>query len=249
MIAAYYALGAKPKYKISYVEKFYDEKFLYSWLDSINWNSAFGYNDDIDNKIMNILVTLQYNRDFFGDMQAGKAVSNLFKYLDSKVNPDTGMCGKYNIHNPDELSRCVQFAYHILMPYFYDGREVLFKDKIINLTLKTQNRLGGYGVKLNSSACEDIDSVDLLIHLADGSNEKVIESLKKAFVWILSNQNEDGGFVFRRNEALWYGHEIMTAKVNESNMFATWFRTLSLVKISKYLNINNEFKYTKVPGY
>ena len=132
------------------------------------------------------------------------------------------------------------------MPYFYDKREVLYKEKILNLTLKTQNKLGE---KLNSSACEDIDSVDLLIHLSDSHNIEVKQSLKKAFAWILSNQNSDGGFVFRRNEPMWYGHEIMTAKKNESHFLASWFRTLSLVKLTKELDLDNGFIYTKISGY
>lgn len=249
MIAGYTALGLKPKYKISYVEKYYDKSYLYSWLDSFDWNDFFDHSNDVDNKIMNIAVIMQYNRDFFDDMEAREAMNNLYDYLDSKVNPLTGMWGKCDTQNPYELSRSVQFAYHLLMPYFYDKREVLYKEKILNLTLKTQNKLGGYGQKLNSSACEDIDSVDLLIHLSDSYNIEVKQSLKKAFAWILSNQNSDGGFVFRRNEPMWYGHEIMTAKINESHFLASWFRTLSLVKLTKELDLDNGFIYTNISGY
>lgn len=248
MIAGYTALGSKPKYKISYVEKYYDKSYLYSWLGSFDWNGFFDHSNDVDNKIMNIAVIMQYNRDFFDDMEAREAMNNLYDYLDSKVNPLTGMWGKCDIKNPFELSRSVQFAYHLLMPYFYDKREVLYKEKILNLTLKTQNKLGGYGQKLNSSACEDIDSVDLLIHLSDSHNIEVKQSLKKAFAWILSNQNSDGGFVFRRNEPMWYGHEIMTAKINESHLFASWFRTMSIAKVSNYLKYNY-YKINKAPAF
>lgn len=248
IIAGYTALGSKPKYKISYVEKYYDKSYLYTWLDSFDWNGFFDHGNDVDNKIMNIAVLMQYNRDFFDDIEARESLNNLYDYLDSKVNPTTGMWGKCDIQNPYELSRNVQFAYHLLMPYFYDKREVLYKEKILNLTLKTQNRLGGYGEKLNSSACEDIDSVDLLIHLSDSHNIDVKQSLKKAFVWILSNQNSDGGFVFRRNEPMWYGHEIMTAKINESHLFASWFRTISIAKVSNYLKYNY-YKINKTPAF
>ena len=135
------------------------------------------------------------------------------------------------------------------MPYFYDKREVLFKEKILKLTLKTQNKFGGYGEKLNSSACEDIDSVDLLIHLSVDDNIEVKQSLKKALVWILSNQNRDGGFVFRRNELIWYGHDIMTAQKNESQLFATSFRSLSILKIIKRLKVKNNYIINKTPSF
>jgi len=159
------------------------------------------------------------------------------------------MWGKCNIEDPYQLSRTVQFAYHILMAYFYDKREIKYKDRIVELTLRTQNKLGGYGVKLNSSACEDMDSIELLLHLGRKYDNRVQDSLKKALAWVLSNQNEDGGFVFRRNEPLWYGHTIMSSQKNESNMFATWFRTLSIAKIVNYFENNSVYNIRKMPGY
>jgi hypothetical protein len=43
------------------------------------------------------------------------------------------------------------------------------------------------------------------------------------------NVNPDGGWVFRRDEPLFYGfsRHMMTCQ-NESNLFFTWFRLLSL---------------------
>lgn len=249
IISAYSALGAKPKYKLSFVEKYYDKKALYAWLDSYNWNGFFDHDNDIDNKIMNIGVIMQYNRDYWGDEDAKEAIDNLVSYLDSKINPITGMWGRCDISNKYELSRAVQFAYHLLRLYFYDNREIKYGNKIIDLTLKTQNLLGGYGVQFNSSACEDMDSIDLLVNLSNRKDLRVVESLKKALVWVLSNQNEDGGFVFRRNESFWYGHERLRSNKNESNMFATWFRTLALVKLTNFLNIPNQYRYERFPGF
>jgi len=88
-----------------------------------------------------------------------------------------------------------------------------------------------------------------LLYLSEANNDEVDQSIKKAFVWVLANQNKDGGFVFRRNESLWYGHDILLAKQEESMMLATWFRTLSILKIVKFLNIKNDYHYTNVPGY
>ena len=94
IIAAYTAIGSKPKYKVKYVEKYYDKSHLYSWLDSFDWNGFFDHSNDVDNKIMNIAVIMQFNRDFFEDIEARQALNNLYDYLDSKINSTTGMWGK-----------------------------------------------------------------------------------------------------------------------------------------------------------
>ena len=46
---------------------------------------------------------------------------------------------------------------------------------------------------------------------------------------------KDGGCVFRKHSSFKYGHELMTTSEEESNMFATWFRTLSIAYISQVL--------------
>ena len=47
--------------------------------------------------------------------------------------------------------------------------------------------------------------------------------------------NDDGGFVFQRGEPLVYGHERMSSKADESTMFPTGFRTLSLAYLAQAL--------------
>ena len=252
LIPAYIALGTKPKYPFYFLEKYYDINTLTLWLDEQNWNGKVGYTDDIDNKIMNIVVALQYQRDFWQDQKAGKAVSFIQTYLLSKINPNTGMWGYFNIDDKNELSRMVQFAYHLFPIYFYDSIDIGNKEKIIDLTLKTQNNIyGGFGVQTNSSACEDIDSIDILIRFSELLPYKKLEikaALKKAFIWVMANQNDDGGYVFRRNEAMYYGHEQMNSGKNESAMFPTWFRTLTIAYLSNYL-FESQFKLVKSPGY
>jgi hypothetical protein len=119
------------------------------------------------------------------------------------------------------------------------------------MLLSTQNVLGGFGVTLNSSACEDIDSIYPLIRFSSATNyrrDDIDLALKRAFPWVLANMNSDGGFVFRRNESFCYGHEEMYSGYNESSMFATWFRTLCLAYLINYLELSNQFKIQNIPG-
>lgn len=251
LISVYGALGEKPQYPFYFLEKYYDITFLKNWLDEQDWHGKFTNENDIDNKIMNIAATLQYQRDFWQDKKAAQAIAFIQEYLLGKINSDTGLWGYFDIKNKDEISRAVQFAYHLFSMYFYDNIEIGNYEKIIDLVLKTQNEYGGFGVKLNSSACEDIDSLDILIRFSKLTTHKKKEiniALKKGFIWVLSNQNDDGGYVFRRNEPMRYGHEQMNSKKNESAMFPTWFRTLTVGYISNSLG-DTHFKLIKMPGF
>jgi prenyltransferase beta subunit len=252
MISAYTDLGGRPKYQFRFLEKYYNDAQLKSWLDSFDWSKSITHDDDIDNKIMNIGCLLQYQRDIWSDEKAGSAVAYLQKYLMNKINPETGMWGRFDTHDPEQRSRMVQFAYHLFPLFFYDNIQIKHTDKIIQLVMATQNELGGFGVKLNSSACEDIDSIDILIRLSPlvpDRKKEIDAALKKALGWVLCNQVDDGGFVFRLNEPFVYGHPETSSKANQGAMFPTWFRTLCLAYIMNYLDISNEFIITRAPGY
>ena len=115
----------------------------------------------------------------------------------------------------------------------------------------SQNSFGGFGEKLNSSACEDIDALDILIYLSKQTNHKRKEtniSIRRALIFILSNQNDDGGFVFRRDEPFWYGHNDMYSDSNVSALFPTWFRTHCIANICQYLNFG-KYITLHVPGF
>lgn len=251
IINVFIALDEKPKYQFNFLKKYYDLEFTKDWLDSIDWLNSFSDENDIDNKLMNIAIALQYQRDFFSDQIAGNTVKFIQNYLISKININTGMWGDFDLGQKEQLSRMVQFAYHLLPIFEYDNIDLGYHSKYIDYALQTQNVYGGFGVRLNSSACEDMDSIYILILMKNKTDYKKKEieiALRKAFIFILSNQNDDGGFVFRRDEKFWYGHEQMTSEINQSAMFPTWFRTLTLAYLSNSLGING-YNIVKSPGY
>ena len=252
MINAYTALGGKPKYKFRFLEEYYDPNFISGWLNAFDWQSSIGQTNDIDNKIMNIGCLLQYQRDTWDDLNAGAAVQFLQRYLFDRINPETGMWGKWSTDDPHQRSRMVQFAYHLFPLFFYDKLKLGHTTLIVNHILKTQNVYGGFGVQANSSACEDIDSIDVLCRLANDvpSLKKEIDvALHRAFKWVLCNQVEDGGFVFRLYEPFTYGHTEMMSEANEGSMFAIWFRSLSLVYMDRYFKPDKLSLINSCPGY
>ncbi len=251
MVIAYTDLGSKPRYPFRFLEEYYDHRYLKNWLDRVDWSSPITHHDDIDNQIMNVGCLLQYQRDTWRDEQAGEAVVYLQQYLLEKVDPETGMWCGYDVLDPDQLSRMVQFAYHLFPLFFYDHVPLPYPDTIARFVLATQNKFGGFGVKLNSSACEDIDSLDILIRLLPAVPKlkaDIDTALKKALLWVLCNQVEDGGFVFRLEEAFVYGHPETSSNKDQGAMFPTWFRTLSLAYLARYFAIS-DYNLNRVPGY
>jgi hypothetical protein len=253
MISSYTDLGERPKYQFNFLKKYYDVNYITSWLDGFDFQGDSIGVGDIDNKIMNIGCLLQYQRDNWHDNAAGISVEFLKSYLRKKINKQTGMWGGFNINNPNQLSRMVQFAYHLFAIYFYDNEFDFDHLKIAKHVLQTQNKYGGYGVKYNSSACEDIDSIDILIRIYNflpvNLKDQVNASINSALRWVLLNMVKDGGFVFRIDEPFHYGCDQTSSFANQGAMLPTWFRVLSIAYMTNHLSINQNFIITTCPGY
>lgn len=253
MISAYTDLGARPKYPFAFLNKYYNTGCIKSWLDAFDWRGASLGMSDIDNKIMNIGCLLQYQRDYWNDHEAADAIAFLKNYLREKINSETGMWGGFEAANAYQRSHMVQFAYHLLPLFTYDKDFEFDYEKIVSLVLKTQNKFGGYGVKLNSSACEDIDSIDILIrfspYVSENLREKINKSLINALKWVLLNQVDDKGFVFRLAEPFVYGSNQTSSLTNNGAMLPTWFRLLSIAYLTRHLSIPQNFVITTCPGY
>ena len=253
-VLALTVLGVKTKTKFSCLKSLYGENNAELWIRSLAWREK---PDFVSNTVMNYGVMLQYERDFHDSIDAKNALEKLFEFLNESVCPKTGLWGIHNLDkSPKNVSVAVQTSYHIWNLYFYDKKEIPYIERAIDHCLLTQNNLGGYGVDLNSSACDDIDTIDPLCRfrqLTSYRKEDLEESLRKAIPWVLHNQMKDGGYVFKRYKSFSYGHELMTTLPEESHMFATWFRTLSLAYLSKSLpelkNFEKNFHWISCPGY
>ena len=234
VIMALTALDATVEKKFEILELFKNHKFVVEWLESRNWRNDPA---NVSNEIQNYATLLQYAQNFQGEKWAEDAVEWILDWLDEHQDSETGLWGN-RFDTPYFLSNGVQTGYHLWLLYVYDKRPIRYVDRIVDSVLRTQNSLGDFGVPPNSSACEDIDSIDPLIRLyfhTDYRREDIEKALEKTLPWVLTNINEDGGFVFRRLESFKYGHENMYSKAEESAMFPTWFRTLSLAYIGKVL--------------
>ena len=252
VLMALTALGAKAHKPLTFVKQFYDLDRLISWLDSLDF-SLFA--DNTCSLIQNVGTFLQYARDFQDDVSAERSMECLFNWLDDKQDTSTGTWTEWDKNTRYGRSSGVQRSYHIWCLYFYDKRSLPY-ERMIDLLLKTQRWHGGFDWQFNSSACADIDSIDPLVRLyrlTEYRRTDVKSALRKALPWVMANINDDGGFAFRFHEPFFYGHELMSSKINESAMFPTWFRTLSLAYLSKALPdscvANFDWQFLKCPGH
>jgi prenyltransferase beta subunit len=239
-------LDRKPKYDFTKILSIFDNKNITTWLIEREWikNPIL-----VSNEIMNIGVALQYSRDYFENQKAKKIVDELKNWLiDNEINNETGLWGLNST-----VFNAVKTTYHILPIFIYDKDVPIDINKVIDNTLLTENSVGGFSPNINANACEDIDSLYILSMLQSSdidltrNVDKVIQNHLK---WIYVNQNNDGGFVFTRYSKFQYGDQnILSSKKDESNIFATWFRTLSIAFALKTLNSENEFLFSKTPGY
>ena len=248
------ALYGQPARKnLGNLERFYEKDSFLTYLRSRDWSEKAAYTS---NEIQNIGVMLQYARDYQSDLRAGELLNILYEFLDSKQNPETGLYGA-SFRTPAEISLGCQAGYHFWLLYLYDRRPIHFVERIIDNLLKTQNILGGYAPRWHSSACEDIDSIDPLVRLSRLSNyrhDDVQASLRRALPAILANLNGDGGWVFRRHEALTVVHPQMYSAVNESNLFYSWFRTLGLAYLLSGMEdvpqgLEYKWNFQRAPGH
>lgn len=262
VVTALTILRGRSKFPFTFVSELYGAGNARRWIQKQDWGAGAM---DTSNKLMNYGVSLLYNRDFWNISEAGKSVEEIFLFLDEIQSPHTGLWGGPFGKNTNSLSSGVQTAYHVWNLYFYNKRTINYIDKAIDSCLALQNDFGGFGpgyeLKLFSnpftSACEDIDCIDPLTRfyfLTDYRRNDIEFALLKAAKWVLFNQNPDGGFVFRRNSKFVYGHRFLTSNRNMSDLFSTWFRTLSLAYLSRVIHNFSFFKdrkpkFVDCPGY
>jgi hypothetical protein len=243
VITALACLGGVAAKPITWLDPWRNPDAMVRWLEGRDWGARVGWSG---NEIMNVGTLLQYARDFQNDTRAGKAVTVLLEWLSSHhLNPATGVWGDVDVSDPKWRSHAVQAAYHWWPLFFYDGVRPPHVERAIDTVLTTQNPSGGFGWGVHnpadpflSSACEDIDSIDPLcrmLQLTDYRRADIVAALTRAADWVLTNQAQDGGFVFVRDRPFEYGHPELRGETNRGAMFPTWFRLLSLALIGRAL--------------
>lgn len=248
VLIAYERLGMTPGKRLSFLDKYCDEIFMNQWLENLDFTHPWG----TSNKIMNLLCSLQYARDRMGE-ETQPAIEQIEKFLMQKIRKEYPFWLEGNIDNRSNVYQAIRGAYHIYPELMFDGIEFEHIKKLINLIIKIQNKMGGFDRSVISTACDDIDSIDPLIRFVlfyNIHNNNIDKCLYRAYCYIMSNRNPDGGFCFSRvKNGFMYGDcKQLSSKENQSNLFGTWFRLVCLHEIFHYFNIVN-FNGVNISGY
>lgn len=209
--------------------KFCDLEVLSRWCRERDWKHAWFEG----NNILFVGQMLLYMRDVEQIPEADQALSHWFSWLDRCVDWKTGLWGTDGACSDQEA---VYGGYHQLLLYHHQNRSVTNPRGLVDTVLSLQNADGGFNPDGNAGACEDVDSVDLLVHCykrVDYRRAEIRVALSRCLKHILKTQNDDGGFPYNRDTAQSHmGVPGTDADENQSCMFPTWFRvhTLALIK-------------------
>jgi hypothetical protein len=205
---------------------------LKAWQDSIDWSHAWFEG----NNILFVGQLLVYLRDVERNPGAAEAMALWFSWLDRTVDPKTGLWGTNGYCSPMEA---VYGGYHQLLVYYYEGHPLPNIRGLVDTVLSLQHRDGGFNPGGNGGACEDVDSVDILVNCykrLDYRRAEIRLALRRCMHHILQTQNPDGGFPYNRNLPQSHmGIPGTEAGPNVSCTFPTWFRIHTLALIAEVL--------------
>jgi hypothetical protein len=251
MITPYARAGRRPALPFRFLEPHYEPGSLDTWLGKFNFREQLWSQS---NHVMNLYSVLQFARDHMAEPRAGFAVDRIANWLRETQNPETGMWHDGPLTSRAQMNDAIRAAYHYYPLFEYDGHHLPFQQQTIDAIIKTQNSWGAFEEEDRpAGACEDIDALDPLLRFAQRTGHRqddVTLAAERAFVWILSCRNEDGGSASMPEHGFHYGnHPLTTSKTGESNLLATWFRTLNVAYLSEFIGLPQKFVIGRYPGY
>jgi len=224
--------GIEPRFSLHSAHDFCDQEYLAEWLDRRDMTDAWLEG----NNLLFVGQLLVYLRDVEMCVQAQSALDLYFEWLDTHVDPATGLWGTDGYCSPF-VAMCG--GYHQLLVYYYENHPVLYRENLVDTVLALQHRDGGFSPAGGGGACEDADAVDILVNMykqVDYRQAEVRHALRRCARHLRRLQNPDGGFPYGKNAPFSHmGVPATGSSRGASNLFATWFRVHTLALIAEVL--------------
>lgn len=251
MVIPYARAERCPRYPFRFLEALYEPGAMEAWLERFQFRDRLWSQS---NYIMNLYSVLQFARDHMNERRARGAVDQIADWLRARQNPETGMWHDGPLTTRAQVNDAIRAAYHYYPLFEYDGVPLPYSERTVDVILPTQNSWGAFEEEGRpAGACEDIDALDPLLRFAPRTAYREADvriAAERALVWILACRNPDGGSSSIPEHGFHYGgHPLTTSQPGESNLFATWFRTLTVAYISQYLGLKQDFAVGHYPGY
>lgn len=178
------ALGQPLRFRPAFLDPYFEPSYLGRWLDARDLRRPWTEGNNVIN-LASFFAILSEG----GTAGAKESLHRIRDWLDRRQDAETGLW-----HHPDgkgaaALEYAMAGGAHNAHCYYYLGMEVPRAKRVIDSCLRLRN----LGV---TSACVDLDMVDLLSHLrrCDYRRREVDQVLLRYLVELLQVQNPDGGF-------------------------------------------------------
>ena len=229
-------LEARAPRKLAFARRYASAPYLARWLDRRDLGKPWTEGNYFVNT-----ASLLLRRFEDGDRRCVEAIEALMDWHEATQDPESGF---WYDPSASDLCSAMAGAAHDLHLYYRLGREVPRYERIVDAALG----LLAEGV---SSACLDIDVVDVLANLHSyGYRRAEIEAyLEKKLSQLLDVQNSDGGFPdVLRGERGFDGWAVYKEPQGLSNTFATFFRLASIAMCASILSPATKARWRFRPG-
>lgn len=236
---------------------------LIKWFESLNL-AHFWYES---NRIMFVFYFLFYIEKYAEEnrkMKAAQRIQLLINLLNNSQDKKTGFWGT-NLNGNNLYDGCYGAA-HILLFYDYLNEEIPWKERIVDNTLKLHAK-NGLMRTTHGSACEDYDAIDIYLRCLnqlDYRKDEIYEVLCRMKKTIISSQSNNGGYPYKvagnfykqvlydhilKREYSYSGWAPMKTRSYSPDLWATWFRILSIKVIDFLLNGDEDFNSYWLPAW
>ena len=247
VIGALKVFNALPKYKISFYDKFIENKGIKHYLDNnCSWvDSPWGSGGMVDN-----LSTILDCNIRMGYKEYAPILKEVFEWLDENQSSKHGMWGSIDTQGVNGL---INGAYHAMRgTYFLQNRSFKYQENIVDNIIKNIQNYEKFNG--NAEGCHDLDHFFLLQkcseivpnyriqEIKDIGKERLSEIMKLVYC-------EDGAFSFEATKCL-YSHAWIDISngLKESDMLGTLFYLQTIISIYKILNIDINLNESRTHG-